>query len=351
VSVDEKKTSRAFRWRCLLGNIDQATQKWALSIPQESSLRPVRPGLILAAAFGWLTRLYGMSCDNVVHAGGADGSMVHASATENPTCFGHCAAWRKFRGGNGIRSQTPPLRRVLFGTGMCLGDDILGCPVLARVHARSCRPPKVEFFVAAGSRRRKRTSYVADARCQRVRPMDRRSGRSGRPHAITLCPRATQRRLTKNVFSFLDLQTMAIGNSRWQTVTTTKIRLPEVRSDDESIHTYRVLGTIPSPLTQVELSYQGGALRHASERQKRRLAIAALRHVNILGSWSDPAEDAREHFWVRNLFAKLRPSMTPGSYVNFMSGDEDDRTTEAYRTDGIAWSGSRPTMIRTTSSG
>ena len=27
----------------------------------------------------------------------------------------------------------------------------------------------------------------------------------------------------------------------------------------------------------------------------------------------------------------LRPSMTPGVYVNFMSGDEDDRVPEAYQ--------------------
>lgn len=35
--------------------------------------------------------------------------------------------------------------------------------------------------------------------------------------------------------------------------------------------------------------------------------------------------------WIRNLFAELRPAMTPGVYVNFMSGDEDDRVSEAYR--------------------
>jgi hypothetical protein len=53
--------------------------------------------------------------------------------------------------------------------------------------------------------------------------------------------------------------------------------------------------------------------------------------VNILGSWSNPAADSENISWVRHLFAKLRPSMTPGVYVNFMSGDEEDRTTEAYR--------------------
>ena len=44
----------------------------------------------------------------------------------------------------------------------------------------------------------------------------------------------------------------------------------------------------------------------------------------------EPAEDANNISWIRDLFANLRPSMTPGVYVNFMSGDEEDRVTEAY---------------------
>src|SRR5262249_31105989 len=53
--------------------------------------------------------------------------------------------------------------------------------------------------------------------------------------------------------------------------------------------------------------------------------------VNLLGNWSRPAEDSANISWVQNLFAAIRPAMTPGVYINFMSGDEDDRTPEAYR--------------------
>ncbi|MGH9710056.1 MAG: BBE domain-containing protein, partial [Candidatus Acidiferrales bacterium] len=52
--------------------------------------------------------------------------------------------------------------------------------------------------------------------------------------------------------------------------------------------------------------------------------------MNILADWYDPAADAENVSWVRNLFAKLRPAMQPGVYVNFMSGDEEDRVKEAY---------------------
>src|ERR1700686_545028 len=85
VSVDEKKRRARFAGGCLLGNIDQATQKVGLVYPAGVVSQTGASGLILGGGFGWLTRLYGMSCDNVeaFTVVVADGSVVHASATEN----------------------------------------------------------------------------------------------------------------------------------------------------------------------------------------------------------------------------------------------------------------------------
>ena len=52
--------------------------------------------------------------------------------------------------------------------------------------------------------------------------------------------------------------------------------------------------------------------------------------MNLLANWSDPSSDSDNIAWVRNLFQKLRPAMKPGVYVNFMSGDEQERVPEAY---------------------
>jgi hypothetical protein len=91
------------------------------------------------------------------------------------------------------------------------------------------------------------------------------------------------------------------------------------------------LATIPSPTSQIELSYLGGAAGRICAAETAFGDRSSPFIVNLLGNWSDAAEDATNIAWIRGLFAKLHPSMTPGVYVNFMSGDEQDRVPEAYR--------------------
>jgi len=53
--------------------------------------------------------------------------------------------------------------------------------------------------------------------------------------------------------------------------------------------------------------------------------------MTLLANWQEASADAGHIAWVRGLFNKLRPAMKPGVYVNFMSGDEQDRVPEAYQ--------------------
>jgi hypothetical protein len=53
--------------------------------------------------------------------------------------------------------------------------------------------------------------------------------------------------------------------------------------------------------------------------------------TNLLANWADASADGSHISWIRALFQELRPAMTPGVYVNFMSGDEQDRVPEAYQ--------------------
>jgi FAD/FMN-containing dehydrogenase len=335
VSVDERRRRARFDGGCLLGNIDQATQKVGLVYPAGVVSQTGASGLVLGGGFGWLTRLYGMSCDNVegFTLVVSDGSIVHATASENPDLF-----WA-LRGGGGnfgvvteFEVKLHPLRSVLFGTGMCLGDDI---PRVLQ-YWREFMPGAANNLKWSFSLRlapddetvplHVRGLQVASESVLWIGDPD--DARPHVDHALSVC-NATA--VTKNVFSFLNLQTMADwefpAGGRYYTKSGYLKSL-----DDRTIHhIIESLSTIPSPTTQVELSYQGGAAARVGAEETAFGDRSSPFIVNILGSWADPAADAENVSWVRELFAKLRPSMTPGAYVNFMSGDEEDRTPEAYR--------------------
>jgi hypothetical protein len=102
--------------------------------------------------------------------------------------------------------------------------------------------------------------------------------------------------------------------------------------DDSSIEKMvRALATLPSPTTQIELAYLGGAASRIASAETAFGDRSSPFVINLLANWADPSDDAANVAWIRNLFMALRPSMVPGVYVNFMSGDEDDRVPEAYR--------------------
>src|ERR1700690_2645461 len=97
VSVDPKARRARFAGGCLLGSIDAATQQHGLAFPAGVVSHTGASGLVLGGGFGWLTRLHGLSCDNVegftlITAGG---SLLHANSREHPDLF-----WA-LRGGGG----------------------------------------------------------------------------------------------------------------------------------------------------------------------------------------------------------------------------------------------------------
>ena len=87
----------------------------------------------------------------------------------------------------------------------------------------------------------------------------------------------------------------------------------------------------PSVSNEIELNYLGGVAARVAPGETAFGDRSSPFVLNLLANWSDPADDAANIAWIRGLFARLRPTMAPGVHINFMSGDEADRVSEAYR--------------------
>jgi hypothetical protein len=127
VTVDPESRRARTAGGCLLGSIDTATQKAGLVFPSGVVSHTGASGLILGGGTGWLTRRFGLSCDNVqgFTLVTADSSVVHANAKENPDLF-----WA-LRGGGGnfgvvteFELKLHPLTAVVLAEGLSPEADI-----------------------------------------------------------------------------------------------------------------------------------------------------------------------------------------------------------------------------------
>jgi FAD binding domain/Berberine and berberine like len=335
VTVDREARRARLAGGSLLGSVDTATQKEGLAFPAGVVSHTGASGLILGGGFGWLTRLHGLSCDNVegfklVTAGG---SLVEANARENADLY-----WALRGGGGNFGIVTEfdvklyPVSSVILGEAYCVGEDIGG--IIRRWRdfmpespdnlrwTFSLRPGLDIPNVPGEIRGRPVASQAA------LWVGDPEEGHRCLDKILSWCNPVGVR---KKTMSFLTLQTMAddeFPHGRRYYTKSGYFKTLDDRSIDRMV---QALDSITSPLTQIELAYLGGAATRIGPSETAFGDRSSPFVLNLLGNWADPSEDGANVSWVRSLFKDLRPAMTPGVYVNFMSGDEDDRVPEAYR--------------------
>jgi hypothetical protein len=335
VSVDRDARRARVAGGCLLGSIDTATQKAGLVFPSGVVSHTGASGLILGGGTGWLTRRFGLSCDNVAAfvLVTADGSVLRADSRENADLF-----WA-LRGGGGnfgvvteFDVRLHPLKSVLLAEGLapeanirklleCWRDVMSDAPYdlkwnidLRLAPHKSKVPRQLRGRPVAGN------SLIWTGAPTAAHPYFER--------AFSFCHADSVHCQT---MPYLNLQTMADHDfphgRRYYTKSGYFNQLDNVTID----RFLDALATIPSSETQIELAYLGGAAGRVAADDTAFGDRGAPFIINLLANWADASGDALHIPWIRSVFGKLRPSMKPGVYVNFMSGDEQDRVPEAYR--------------------
>jgi hypothetical protein len=335
VTVDPGVRRARVAGGCLLGSIDTATQKVGLVFPSGVVSHTGASGLILGGGTGWLTRRFGLSCDNVetYTLVTADGSIVRANAKENVDLF-----WA-LRGGGGnfgvvteFELKLHPLKSVMLAEGLTPEPNIRQLLQLWRdfmpeapfdlkwnldlrlaPHKHKV-PPPLRGRPAAGS------ALVWTGAPEDAQKYFERASSLFHPDSVR----------SQNV-SFLYLQTMADSDFPHGRRYYTKSGYFRNLDDDAIDRLLEALASIPSPETQIELTYLGGAAGQVTADETSFGDRSAPFIMNLLANWANAADDALHISWIRSLFQELRPAMTSGVYVNFMSGDEQDRVPQAYQ--------------------
>jgi FAD/FMN-containing dehydrogenase len=324
---------------CLLGDVDRETQKHGLATTLGFVSETGVAGLTLGGGFGYLTRQFGWTVDDLlaVEMVTAGGSILRASRTENEDLF-----WA-LRGGGGnfgvvtefvfrlheigpevtagliawsadeAAGVTDMFRRVTQNAPRQLTMAMLmrNAPAAPWLPEEHHGKPMVAFVVNHTG-----TPEEAEADLAEVRSF-------GTPWAdiIQVKEYAAQQ-------SMLDATQPKGMNYYWKSEFVSEL-------GDEVLTTYRAqVEGLEAPANQIVLFHIEGALKEHPEDDgavgNRDAAYACV--IQAMSPVGDIDASARNRDWVRAAWRAMKPFSTGGNYINFQTEDEgEERAGEAYR--------------------
>ncbi len=317
-----------------LGDFDREAQAFGLATPLGINSTTGVAGLTLGGGFGWLSRKYGMTVDNLISADvvTAAGELVRASERENPDLF-----WG-IRGGGGNLGVVTSFEFRLHEVGPEVlaglvvhpyeraGDllrryreiaagapDELACWVVLR------KAPPLPFLPADVHGK----EVVVFALCYAGTPEAGRKALEplmalGQPVGMHVDPVP----LTAWQSAF-DLLLTPGARNYWKSHNFTAL------SDEAVDLTVRYAGQLPTPQCEIFIGQIGGATKRVPPEAMAYPHRDAEFVMNVHTRWDDPADDRRCVAWAREFFDATAPYATGGVYVNFIPEDEE-RVAAAY---------------------
>jgi FAD/FMN-containing dehydrogenase len=319
------------------GELDAATQAHGLAVPGGFISRTGVAGLTLGGGFGWLSRLAGLSSDNLVGAEvvTADGRVLRASETDNPDLL-----WA-IRGGGGNFGVVTEFEFRLHSVGPMLQLGLfLFSPDQGRELFRFARdfvenlPDECGVFLA-GLSLPPEPFVPEELHFSPAFALVVVGFGDEHDHAELIEP--IKRTLTPIVelitpIPYVGLQQMFDASAPWGMHSYEKaVYLAELT--DGAIDTIlEHQAKKVSPLSFVPIFVLGGGYRRADSDATAFGGSRGLRYVvNISATALSPAEYESERAWSRAYWTALvEHAVGVGSYVNFMTEYEEDRVRSAY---------------------
>ena len=337
VSVDPATKRATCGGGTTWGELDAATQEHALAVPGGFISHTGVAGLTLGGGFGWLSRLGGLSSDNMVGAEVvvADGRILHASETENSDLF-----WA-IRGGGGNFGVVTEFEFALHDVGplVQLGlylfspDQGRELFTFARDFVRDL-PDNCGAFLAGLSA--PPAPFVPPELHFTPAYALAVVGLADEAHHAALIAPITEA-LTPIVelvtpMPYTALQQMFDESAPWGVSAYEKAVYLDELSDGAIDVILEHQPKKISPLSFVPIFVLGGAYARADDAATAFGGNRSTRYVvNLSGATPDPSQLDAERDWVRAYWNDLvKHAPTIGSYVNFMSEYEEERVRAAF---------------------
>ncbi|WP_129112661.1 FAD-binding oxidoreductase [Halegenticoccus tardaugens] len=332
VRVDPSRRTARVEPGATLAEFDHETQAFGLATPVGFNSTTGIAGLTLGGGFGWLSRKYGMTVDNLASADvvTADGELVRASEEENRDLL-----WG-IRGGGGnfgivtsfefrLHDVGPEILSGLivhphddaadvlrfvreFNAGV--PDDLVVWFVLRKAPPLPFLPEDVhgtDVLVLAAF-------YAGDPVAGEARMEPLRE--FGDPIADVIGPH----RYVEWQQAFDPLLEPGARNY-WKSHNFADLT-------DEAIDTaVEYAARLPSPQTELAFARLGGAVTRVPADATAYPHRDAEYVMNVHTRWEDPARDDECVTWAREFYDAMAPYALAGTYVNFISEGEDDESS------------------------
>jgi len=334
VQVDPDGRTARVGGGCTWGQFNEAAHEFGLATTGGIISTTGVSGLTLGGGIGYLARGFGLACDNMISAElvTADGRTLTASGDENPELL-----WA-LRGGGGNFGIVTSFQFRLHPVG-----EIYGGPIVYPIDRTADVLTFFDQFIAGAPREMGGFSAVALAPPLPFIPEEYHL----KPVALVVAcwagdasqGEAAVRPLVEAapvVGSFLGPMPYPAINKMFDELLPAGLRsywksnfLREISEQQLAVH-LEYGPKVPTVQSAVHFYPINGAV-HDVGLDESAFPSRDARYGPVFSAfWEDPAQDEANIRWVRDYVAALAPFVEEGGYINFMSGDDQDRIKTNY---------------------